>query len=48
MRLAIQMGDDAAVALPTAAAANESYKKARAMGLEDADFSGVYEAAKKQ
>jgi glyoxylate/succinic semialdehyde reductase len=44
MRLALALGDDAAQALPVAAAANELYKKARAQGRGDADFSAVLEA----
>lgn len=31
--------------LPVLAAANESFKKAKALGLGDSDFSAVYEAA---
>lgn len=30
--------------LPVAAAANEQYKKAKGLGLGDADFAAVYEA----
>lgn len=46
MRLALALGDDNAVSLPVAAAANEAFKKARGMGLADMDFSAVYEAVK--
>jgi glyoxylate/succinic semialdehyde reductase len=31
--------------LPVAAAANETFKQACAMGLGDSDFAAVYEAA---
>lgn len=31
--------------LPVMAAANEQFKKAKALGLGEADFSAVYEAA---
>lgn len=44
MRLALQLGDELAQALPVAAAANEAYKRARAAGQGDADFAAVYEA----
>uniref|UniRef100_A0A5B7ARJ2 Glyoxylate/succinic semialdehyde reductase 1 n=1 Tax=Davidia involucrata TaxID=16924 RepID=A0A5B7ARJ2_DAVIN len=46
MRLAIALGDEYAVSMPVAAAANEAFKKARSMGLGDLDFSAVYEAVK--
>ncbi|XP_021842845.2 glyoxylate/succinic semialdehyde reductase 1 [Spinacia oleracea] len=46
MRLALALGDDNAVSMPVAAAANESFKKARSMGLGDQDFSAVHEAIK--
>ncbi|PSR94994.1 Glyoxylate/succinic semialdehyde reductase [Actinidia chinensis var. chinensis] len=46
MRLALALGDENAVSMPVAAAANEAFKKARSMGLGDLDFSAVYEAVK--
>ncbi|GAB2282366.1 Putative oxidoreductase glyr1 [Dionaea muscipula] len=46
MRLALALGDENAVSMPVAAAANEAFKKARSMGLGDADFSAVYETLK--
>lgn len=46
MRLALTLGDENAVSMPVAAAANETYKKARSMGLGDLDFSAVHEAVK--
>ncbi|XP_065876786.1 glyoxylate/succinic semialdehyde reductase 1-like [Euphorbia lathyris] len=46
MRLALALGDENAVAMPVAAAANEAFKKARGMGLGDLDFSAVYETVK--
>lgn len=46
MRLALALGDENAVSMPVAAAANEAYKKARSMGLGDLDFSAVHEAVK--
>ena len=47
MRLALALGDVNAVAMPTAAAANETMKQARAMGHDDDDFSAVFDAIKK-
>ncbi|XP_052181955.1 glyoxylate/succinic semialdehyde reductase 1-like isoform X2 [Diospyros lotus] len=44
MRLALALGDENAVSMPVAAAANEAFKKARGMGLGDLDFSAVCEA----
>lgn len=41
MRLALQLGDEAALSLPVAAAANNLYIKARAEQLGDLDFSAV-------
>ncbi|MBA0560493.1 hypothetical protein Golob_017386 [Gossypium lobatum] len=38
MRLALALGDQHAVSMPVAAAANEAFKKARSMGLGDLDF----------
>lgn len=46
MRLALALGDENAVSMPVAAAANESFKKARSMGLGDLDFSAVHEILK--
>lgn len=46
MRLALALGDESAVAMPVAAAANEAFKKARSTGLGDFDFSAVYEVVK--
>ncbi|OMO96860.1 6-phosphogluconate dehydrogenase, NADP-binding protein [Corchorus capsularis] len=46
MRLALALGDENAVSMPVAAAANEAFKKARSMGLEDLDFSAVFETMK--
>ncbi|OAY32950.1 glyoxylate/succinic semialdehyde reductase 1 [Manihot esculenta] len=48
MRLALALGDENAVSMPVAAAANEAFKKARSMGLGDLDFSAVYEIVKMQ
>ncbi|MED6199124.1 putative oxidoreductase glyr1 [Stylosanthes scabra] len=47
MRLALALGDENAVPMPVAAAANEALKKARSMGLGDLDFSAVHETLKK-
>ncbi|GBF88845.1 glyoxylate succinic semialdehyde reductase-like [Raphidocelis subcapitata] len=44
MRLALALGDALDQPLPVMAAANEQYKKAKALGLGDSDFSAVYEA----
>ncbi|CAA3029760.1 glyoxylate succinic semialdehyde reductase 1 [Olea europaea subsp. europaea] len=46
MRLALALGDENAVPMPVAAAANEAFKKARSMGLGDLDFSAVHETVK--
>jgi len=46
MRFALQMGDEVGLSLPVAAASNEQYKKARAMGWGDADFAAVAEASR--
>ncbi|XP_061349812.1 glyoxylate/succinic semialdehyde reductase 1-like isoform X1 [Gastrolobium bilobum] len=46
MRLALALGDDNAVSMPVAAAANEAFKKARSLGLGDLDFSAVHETLK--
>lgn len=44
MRLAIALGDCVAQKLPVAAAANELFKEARALGHGDSDFSAVHDA----
>ncbi|KAG0553391.1 hypothetical protein M758_12G008600 [Ceratodon purpureus] len=44
MRLALALGDELAQSMPVAAAANETYKKARSLGLGDQDFSAVHQA----
>jgi len=44
LRLAIALGDTLGQPLYSAAAANESFKKARALGLSDQDFSAVFQA----
>lgn len=44
LRLALALGDALDQPLPVAAAANEQYKKAKGLGLGDADFAAVYEA----
>ncbi|KAE8679686.1 putative oxidoreductase GLYR1 [Hibiscus syriacus] len=46
MRLALALGDENALQMPVAAAANEAFKKARSMGLGDLDFSAVVETVK--
>ncbi|KAF6156298.1 hypothetical protein GIB67_010107 [Kingdonia uniflora] len=46
MRLALALGDENAVSMPIAAAANEVFKKARSLGFGDQDFSAVHEAVK--
>jgi 3-hydroxyisobutyrate dehydrogenase-like beta-hydroxyacid dehydrogenase len=43
MLLALELGRKLGVALPTGAVANEMLNAARAMGLQDRDFSVVYE-----
>ncbi|XP_068652540.1 glyoxylate/succinic semialdehyde reductase 1-like [Aristolochia californica] len=43
MRLALALGDENAVSMPVAAAANEVFKKARSLGYGDNDFSAVHE-----
>ncbi|SHI75313.1 3-hydroxyisobutyrate dehydrogenase [Malonomonas rubra DSM 5091] len=42
LRLAIALGDQLGQPLATAAAANESFKRARQLGLEEADFAAVF------
>jgi len=44
VRLALEMGRQLAVPLPTTAAANEWLTAARAMGLGDRDFAAVFQA----
>lgn len=46
MRLALALGDENAVSMPVAAAANEAFKKALGVGLGDLDFSAVHEIVK--
>lgn len=44
LRLALALGDQLEQPLPVMAAANEAFKRAKALGLAEADFSAVYEA----
>jgi len=44
LRLAVALGDTLGQPLYSAAAANESFKKARALGLSDEDFCAVFQA----
>jgi 3-hydroxyisobutyrate dehydrogenase len=46
LRLAVALGDELAQPLPSAAAANETFKRARAAGLADADFAAVFKVVK--
>jgi len=46
LRLAVALGDELAQPLPSAAAANETFKRARAAGLADADFAAVFQVVK--
>lgn len=46
MRLAVDMGDKLQQPLSTAAAANETFKKARKLGFSDEDFTAVFKAIK--
>jgi len=46
LRLAVALGDRLGQPLFSAAAANESFKRARDMGLGDADFSALYRAVR--
>ena len=46
LRLALALGDTLAQPLPVAAAANEAFKAARALGHGDSDFAAVYEATR--
>ncbi|PNH10975.1 putative oxidoreductase GLYR1 [Tetrabaena socialis] len=47
LRLALALGDALNQPLPVAAAANEAYKTAKALGRGDQDFAAVYEATQK-
>jgi len=47
MRLALALGDQLEVSMPVAAAANESFKKARQNGKNDDDFSAVVSVFRK-
>lgn len=47
MRLAVALGDELGVPMPVSAAANESFKRARQMGLGDNDMSAVYMSTQK-
>lgn len=42
LRLAVALGDDLGQSLPCAAAANETFKRARAAGSSDEDFAAVF------
>jgi hypothetical protein len=44
IRLALAMAEDAALPTPVAASVNELYKRAKAAGLGDQDFSAILEA----
>lgn len=44
LRLAVALGDELGQPLFSAAAANESFKRARALGLSDQDFCAVFRA----
>jgi 3-hydroxyisobutyrate dehydrogenase-like beta-hydroxyacid dehydrogenase len=44
LRLAVALGDSLGQPLFTAAAANESFKRARAQGMSDDDFCAVFRA----
>ncbi len=46
MRLAVSLGDQLDMSLFSAAAANESYKRAKRLGFSEEDFSAVYKAIK--
>ncbi|KAL3517920.1 hypothetical protein ACH5RR_020509 [Cinchona calisaya] len=47
MRLALALGDENAVSMPVAAAANEAFKKARNLGLGGLDFSAVHQTVER-
>eukprot|EP00245_Coleochaete_scutata_P000851 TRINITY_DN1100_c0_g2_i1.p1 TRINITY_DN1100_c0_g2~~TRINITY_DN1100_c0_g2_i1.p1 ORF type:complete len:326 (-),score=63.43 TRINITY_DN1100_c0_g2_i1:106-963(-) len=44
LRLALALGDELGLAMPVAAAANETFKSAKGLGLGDEDMSAVYKA----
>jgi 2-hydroxy-3-oxopropionate reductase len=44
LRLAVGLGDQLGQPLFAAATANEAFKRARAMGLGDEDFSALFKA----
>ena len=46
MKLAVSLGDELNLPLFSAAAANETYKKAKQLGYSEEDFSAVYKAVK--
>lgn len=46
LRLALELGEQLAQPLPVAAAANDTFKAAMALGRGDEDFAAVYEAVK--
>lgn len=46
MRLAVSLGDQLNLPLFSAAAANETFKKAKQLGFSEEDFSAVYKAVK--
>lgn len=46
IRLALLLGDELGHGMPTIAAANEVFKRARALGFADNDFSAVHMAAR--
>ena len=48
LRLALALGDELAQEMPVAAAANELYKAARRVGMDDQDFSAVITALGKR
>ncbi|KAG2439082.1 hypothetical protein HYH02_006607 [Chlamydomonas schloesseri] len=48
LRLALALGDSLNQPLPVAAAANESFKAAKALGRGDDDFAAVYEATQQK
>lgn len=48
LRLALALGEQVCQQLPVTAAANELYKRAKAEGHGDEDFTAVYEAVKHQ
>ena len=44
LNLALELGQELEVPLPTTAVTNEFLTAARAIGLEDKDFAAMYEA----